>query len=1254
MRALSRPAHLPEQPTPEAQALRGPLAPRDAEPMTSRSSEPLASTLDDQLLLSSLSEQLGGRPPPVRLGRFVLTRRIGRGGMGAVYAAHDAKTGEPFAIKVLDDDGAGHRLREEFRTAVDLRHRGIVRLYELGCAAGRPYLVMERIEGVDIVRSIHRDARPGEPHSSPRVRMRALLGQLAEALHFLHRSNRVHGDVKASNVLVTAEDRVVLLDFGLGSDLVDRHSEPTWSRSASPGGTPGYRAPEATLSPARDWYSFGVLLYLAVHGELPTVTGTGAWRASPGDADLRDLFHRLTASDPSDRAGGTEVLTVLGRDGSQVVEQPGATLVGRTDELARMHRAARARAECPTVLTVSGVSGVGKTTLARAFLRELQNDFGYAVLSARCHEREAVRYMGLDALMVATVQHLGRLPTQVVPYLLPRHIRALAQLFPRLLEVTAVADAPPSATVRDPQEALRCAAMALKELLCRLADRSPLAIWIDDLQWIDADSVNVLGELLRGTEIPRALFVFSHRSEDPSGARRLDALLHTAAPDLARTSVELAPLRRKDAVALACSVLSSDSLQTYAEGIAHETQGHPLFVIELARFIVRHAHEIAANDVGSQPSLDALVAERIASLGASATAMLEVIAIAKGPIREALVSHVAGAAAKAALVELRRAMLVRSAGSDGETAVEIFHDRIREGVQRRIEPARRAAMHRALAEAHLADHAPQPELIAWHYREAGATVDALPWLIRAADAAAENLAFTRAIAMYRDALAWQGAGELRRSVLRRLGEAERCAGRSEDAGATFLAAAEGVSPEEALELRRSAVHELLRCGQVFRARPVMDLVLAQVGLRAPQTFFGLLCWTLFHLVYLGIRGFGYRERSEAEVGATRLSQIDTCWSIGHGVSQVDMLQAAYFANLTTLLALRAGEPKRVAHALVRVANVRSMMNPNDVRVGAMLAEAEGIAQRCGDAYASAMVRVVQAHAALNRGDWPTALSAAEAAETEFRERCSGVPHDLLAAHTAITNSLEQMGRLNEYRQRVASLRREAEERGNRVLALTMLADEHRSLMFDDRPDEAFAVLDATLERWPSQGFVLPHAIVYLGRAWLHAYCGAGERAAAAASLAWKLVRRQMGHKLTLLRLQCVATLGRSALAAFVDTQAPQHLRTTRRAIRMLGREQNALAAVHAEQLRGLVALENGDAEAAAEALTAAADGFESLHMPLWAAATRVRVPAWGPVRAGRPDYESSTLAAAGVRNPTRLVHLYAPGRPVTDGSASEK
>jgi serine/threonine protein kinase len=484
--------------------------------------------------------------------------------MGTVYAAHDQATGELFAIKILTAATEGHRLRQEFRAAVDLHHRNIVRLYELGWSSGRPYLVMELVDGADIVTAIRRDVEKGRISTSGHERLRALLGQLAEALHFLHTCDRVHGDVKASNVLVTPEDRVVLVDFGLSRDLVDRSLEGTSVRSSTSGGTPSYSAPEGTLAPARDWYAFGVLLYLAVHGELPAVVGPDAWHPRGDDDDLADLFRCLTALDPSRRPEGAEVMARLGRGLPRTVEQPGEELVGRTDELAQMQHALASHAADPFVLTVSGVSGVGKTALVRALLRNLHGAKGYAVLAARCHEREAVRYMGLDALMTALVRHLGRLPSQVVPYLIPRHIRVLAQLFPRLFELPAVADAPTSTPLRDPQEVLRCASIALKELLCRLADRGPVAIWLDDLQWIDADSVIVLGEVLRGPEPPRAVFVFSYRSEDPGGFRRLQALFHTASPELARMSVELAPLSHDDAAALARGVLCTESLLTPA------------------------------------------------------------------------------------------------------------------------------------------------------------------------------------------------------------------------------------------------------------------------------------------------------------------------------------------------------------------------------------------------------------------------------------------------------------------------------------------------------------------------------------------------------------------------------------------------------------------------------------------------------------------------------------------------------------------
>jgi serine/threonine protein kinase len=208
-------------------------------------------------------------------GEYVFDSPIGQGGMGAVYRGCQLKLDRAVAIKILHrqhgtDYSYPERFRREAQVLAQLNHPNIVSVYDFGMIGDYLYYVMEFIEGTDLHQLLgHRQIT--------QARALEIMPALCDALHYAHEKGLVHRDIKPANVLIAADGRIKLADFGLAKRL-DR---PTTllTRSNMAMGTPDYAAPEqydtrALIDHRADIYALGVVFYQMLTGTLPR----GAWQ----------------------------------------------------------------------------------------------------------------------------------------------------------------------------------------------------------------------------------------------------------------------------------------------------------------------------------------------------------------------------------------------------------------------------------------------------------------------------------------------------------------------------------------------------------------------------------------------------------------------------------------------------------------------------------------------------------------------------------------------------------------------------------------------------------------------------------------------------------------------------------------------------------------------------------------------------------------------------------------------------------------
>lgn len=212
--------------------------------------------------------------PGHRIGVYRVLSLLGRGGMGEVYRAEraDGQFEQQVALKLLRPDAVEHlgRFISERQILAKLEHPGIARLYDAGVAQdGRPYMVMELIEGMPITRWCR------QHEASSRERLDLFL-QVCDAVAYAHQNLVVHRDLKPGNILVSHDGHVKLLDFGVAKLLTDTTDEST--RDAPM--TLSYAAPEqldrGEVTTATDVYSLGVLLFELVTARVPWTAGQGS------------------------------------------------------------------------------------------------------------------------------------------------------------------------------------------------------------------------------------------------------------------------------------------------------------------------------------------------------------------------------------------------------------------------------------------------------------------------------------------------------------------------------------------------------------------------------------------------------------------------------------------------------------------------------------------------------------------------------------------------------------------------------------------------------------------------------------------------------------------------------------------------------------------------------------------------------------------------------------------------------------------
>lgn len=1204
-------------------------------------------------------------PGPLGDRRRVI-EELGRGAFARVVAAWDEGAQQRVALKVTQapEPAVVRRFMGEFARAEPLNHPNLVAVYGLEYAPPNFFIVMEEVSGatgfVDWIRGPDR-LRGGPPVPPDPARLSAALLQLVDGLEELHRRGLVHLDIKPPNVLIDLLGRLKIVDFGLAQEAVRMAT-----RAGFAGGTLPYMPLEQLqgepLGPAADWYAVGVMLFEALTGSLPAQGNlTEEYREArrfpirvapstlvPGiDPALDEVCLALLDNDPSTRADGAALRAALRSGPPAPRPQPErVSFIGRAEERVALD-AALGRVEsgiAPGVVWVTGVSGIGKSALLRDVVSGWRASGRAFVAEGRCRESEHVPFRGFDRAIVTLLEHLRDREPGAARF--PSWLAPLGLIFPAVAGLVFPgfgAEAPPP----DPAESRRRAFEALRRLVATVGKDRPVVMVVDDLHWADFDGVQLCASLLAPPDAPPLLFVGATRPPT-RGARgfsvELADRLSLANLPGGVCELRLSSLGGPEARGLVRAWLGEEAGDR-AEVVLQEAAGHPFLIEEMSRALIEGQQETTRTAEPLEQKLGQVMAGRLRRLDAGARQLLEVITVATWPLRQrdafaALEPGADGLYALHALVG-RHFVLALRGGPDAR--LDVYHDRIREVVRADLPDEVRRRVSRRILEVAADDSelraAQRVRLLA----DAGEPLRAADAALVAARSAEQQLAFAEAARLYDLARTYSPPED---APLRREEEAAAwgAAGHPRRAADAWLHAARATSGDRASAARTRAVEHLLGGGYVDDGVRELQPLLDQGGFAWPGPRRALLV-TVARLGYLALRGTRFTPRTSAPHPPRVLLRVDTCASVGQGLAVVDFARAGAFTLHGLLLALAAGEPRRVARGLAMVAAaILAPVGGVFARWGGrLLDQAEQIARELGDDYLSGLALVCRGQAELLAGRWQAGLDGFAAGEAILRERCVHAAWALDVSRMGTLRALEELGHLGEVEALADRTIAEAEGTGNVYRQVTGLLYAAYARLRSADVRRARAQVGEAEALWPHTGVHVQHFYLLRARAMCDLFAGEPEAAFRRLASEWDRLAAAGVFRVPISRIDGHLLRGRlaAALARAQPAEGGRLLDGVGKDIEVLRQESRPDARAAAALLGACVAALRGDLPGAGSGLLTARAGFEGAGMRAAVAVVDARL---GEVEGDRVKTASAleTLRSYGVITPEVWVEAHAP------------
>ncbi|UCE15559.1 MAG: tetratricopeptide repeat protein [Candidatus Bathyarchaeota archaeon] len=547
-------------------------------------------------------------------GRYTILEKLGEGGKGVVYKARDTVLDRVVAVKVLKSEvlseEAYSRVMREARVVAKLDHSNIVPIYDIGKEDGKQFFVLAFVDGMNL-RGLMGTYREGKCDLQTILRIGL---DVCGALQYAHSRGVLHRDIKPENILITEEGTAKLMDFGLAKALGGTRI----TKRGMIVGTPAYLPPEQALGKdsdqRSDLYSLGATLYHMATGR-PPFPGDDPVKVifshindipmKPGrinpdiDAELERVILKLLKKDPDERYQSAEKLkealqSIGGVEERLAVTKPGVAvqptvslpspepiwarpLVDRENELStlkgRLDDVLRGEG---SLVFVTGEAGIGKTRLLME-LKAYAKLRGALFLVGNCYREGAVPYK-------PWVQIIGEYSRRSRPELLYKvagiYSAEIVKLVP---EAASKLGAVPSLPALTPEgERLRLFE-AVTQFFINASKENPLVLFLDNLQWGDLSTMQLLHHLGRSLKMERLTIAGAYRDLELEERKALSECLL----DMNRERLfQALPLRRLNAPEVRVMVKQTfgDKVPPKLAKLVYEKSGgNPFFVEEILR-----------------------------------------------------------------------------------------------------------------------------------------------------------------------------------------------------------------------------------------------------------------------------------------------------------------------------------------------------------------------------------------------------------------------------------------------------------------------------------------------------------------------------------------------------------------------------------------------------------------------------------------------------------------------------------------------